>query len=574
VSRVFEILARGRAAAAVAAVGFVACGPAPTAPAPAPQPRAVDASVLSGASTIDDILDRWLALRPAWGREVGLHEHDGKVADYDAAAIDAFVAFLRDARGALEALDAAGLSPDEALDVAILKNHIALELFDLEERRLHRQNPRFYGELFNVSAYVDFDYAPLEHRAERLVAHEEAALAQASRVIDNLDERLSKPVVETAMKSFAGYAEYLRGDVVKLVGGVGDAAFRERFAATNEKLAAAAAAIADRLEKEWLPRAGDDVHVLGEEKYLRFVAAQEGRVYDLAAFKAMAEADLAKNREAYRALRENVKPTRPKKDELLAVATDLVEASRRFVVEEKLVTIPSDDRCEVRETPPYMRWNAAFLNMTGPFDPARNAFYYITLPDPTWPVADQESYVFPHGVLQSTTVHEGYPGHFLHGLWIRKAPTRVQKMVGSYSFTEGWAHYTEQLMIERGFRTSEPQNELGQLSDALLRNCRFVVSIGVHAEGMSLDQATRRFVDDCFQDEAGARQQAVRATFDPGYFAYTLGKLQILELRGELERELGERFSLQRFHDALMAHGAPPLALIRDRVKQRLASAR
>lgn len=540
-----------------------ASAPSPAAPTPVAPARA--------ELPIDRILDEWLARRPAWGREVGLHAYDGAVAGYDAAAIEGFAAFLREAEASLTALDPAALAPEEALDVAILKSHIALERFDLETRRRHRHDPRFYAELFDVSAYVDFDYAPLEERAQKLVAHEEAALAQVRHVTDNLEARLSRPVVETAIRAFRGYAEYLRGDVVELVGGVGDAAHRARFATTNEKLAAAATEIARRLEREWLPRAGDDVHVLGEETYLGFVAAQEGRAYDLQGFKAMAEADLAKNREAYRALSAEVTPTRPKKEELLRVATDLVETSRRFVIEEKLVTIPTDDRCEVRETPPFMRWNAAFLNMTGPFDPAKNAFYYITLPDPSWPAEEQESYVFPHGVLRSTTVHEGYPGHFLHGLWIRRAPTRVQKMVHSYSFVEGWAHYTEQLMIEAGFGGDDPESRLGQLSDALLRNCRFVVSIGVHAEGMSLDEATRRFVDDCFQDEAGARQQAVRATFDPGYFAYTLGKLQILELRAELQRELGARFSLQRFHDALMAHGAPPLALIRDRVKARVS---
>ena len=141
-------------------------------------------------------------------------------------------------------------------------------------------------------------------------------------------------------------------------------------------------------------------------------------------------------------------------------------------------------------------------------------------------------------------------------------------MVSSYSFTEGWAHYTEQLMIEQGFRTDDPQNHLGQLTDALLRNCRFVASIGIHTEGMSLQQAASRFESDCFQDKATAREQAVRGTFDPGYFAYTLGKLQILELRAELQRELGDRFDLRKFHDSLLSYGAPPIALIADRVKR------
>ena len=148
----------------------------------------------------------------------------------------------------------------------------------------------------------------------------------------------------------------------------------------------------------------------------------------------------------------------------------------------------------------------------------------------------------------------------------------MQKVGWSYSFGEGWAHYVEQMMAEEGFAADLPEARLGQLSDALLRNCRFVVSIGIHVRGMSLDEAKRRFVEDCKQDEANARQQAVRGTFDPGYFAYTLGKLQILALRAEAQQKLGARFELRRFHDALLAHGAPPVPLIRQRVLEEIGA--
>jgi uncharacterized protein (DUF885 family) len=227
----------------------------------------------------------------------------------------------------------------------------------------------------------------------------------------------------------------------------------------------------------------------------------------------------------------------------------------------------------VKESPPYQRWNSAFLDPPGPFEKARNAFYYITLPDPSWPAKEQVEYVPTRGILLSTTIHEVYPGHFLQGQWVLRAPTRVQKIFSSYSFVEGWAHYGEQLMIEEGFGKADPQNRLGQLSDALLRDCRFVVSIGVHTEGMTLEAAEKRFMDECFQDKATARQQAVRATFDPGYFAYTLGKLEILALRDEAKKKLGAKFDLMRFHDELLAHGSPAVPLIRDRVLSDLEKA-
>jgi len=524
------------------------------------------------ATLRDQLVDGWLNASPAWGRGVGLHEHDGRVADYSGAAIERHIGWLDKAITDLSRVDQSVLGPNQRLDLAILLNKAKLERFDLAERELHKSNPRFYTELFEVSGYVDFDYAPLAHRAQKLVEHEEAALKQVQHVLANLKPTLSKPVLEVAIKSLEGYASYLKDDVPPIIRGVRDAAFQARFEAANSALANAAKQIALKLKTDYLPRADLTSHVLGKRRYLEFVAAQEGRALSLDALKKMADANLLENMRAYQTLSKTVTPTRPKASELLSVATAQMNASRRFVLDKDLATIPSEDRCTLKETPPYMRWNAAFLNMPGPFDSAKQAFYYITLPDPSWPAKEQEEYVFPYGTLLATTVHEVYPGHFMHGLWIRKAPTRVQKMVDSYSFTEGWAHYVEEMMLEQGFGADDPQNKLGQLSDALLRNCRFTVSIGVHAEGMSLEKAEQVFVDDCFQDRATARQQAIRATFDPGYFAYTMGKLQILELRAEVRERLGERFVLGRFHDALMSHGAAPVALIREQVLEQLGA--
>jgi uncharacterized protein (DUF885 family) len=515
---------------------------------------------------VDAILDRWLEEAPAWGRQVGLHRYDGLVARYSAAAIADRIVWLKQTRAALDAADPATLTPDDALDRALLWNKIRLELFNLEERELPRMDPRYYEELFDVSSYVNFDYAPLRERARRLVEHQERALAEVPHIEKNLAPVLSRPVCRTAIKIYKGYAEYLRGDVAKLIDGLADADIRARFAKSNDALAGHAESLAKKLETQWLPKANDTAHVLGRERFLAFVEAQEGRRIELGDFKKMAEDNLAANKSAYEELLRKVTPTRPPADKYLAEATRVMDASRQFIIDKKLFTIPSEDRAVVAESPPYMRWNAAFLNMPGPFDSVQKGYYYITLPDPSWPKKEQEEYIFAYGTLLATTVHEVYPGHFLHGLWTRRAPTRAQKMGDSYSFTEGWAHYTEQMMVEEGFGGEDPQNRLGQLNDALLRNCRFVVSIGVHAEGMSLEQAEKRFIDDCFQDKAGAREQAVRATFDPGYFAYTLGKLQILELREVAKKKLGDKFSLRGFHDALLSHGAPPVAVIRDRV--------
>ena len=474
------------------------------------------------AATRDRILDRWLAEEPSLGRAAGLHQFDGKVGDYSAAGIAARLSRVEKDRAELLAVDPKGLGPDEALDLALLVQRADLLLFWGKDLEIHRRDPQSYEDLFSVDSYLTRDYAPLVERAERLLAHEEAALAQIPHIERNLASRLSRPVAKTSVKRFAGFAEYLRKDVRKHLAGVGSPAFQERLQKANEALAAAAAGLAERLARVEV-KTGDDSHVLGPERYQKLLAAQEGLHLSLAELGKMGEENLLANKKAFDALaKKHVKLTPLKKEALFEEAGQLTAAARRFVVEKKLATIPTEEEAVVKETPPFMRWNAAFLDSPGVFEerPLRG-FYYITLPDPSWPKKEQEEYLSPHGILLSTTIHEVYPGHFLQGQWLKRAPTRVQKLLTSYSFTEGWAHYGEQMMVEEGFGAESPSSRLGQLSDALLRNCRVVVSLGVHTAKMTMAEAERRFVRDCHQDQASAREQAARDAFVPGYASRT-----------------------------------------------------
>jgi len=518
----------------------------------------------------DRALDELLADDPANARDLGLHEFDGKVAPVGKSALAARVERLQAAGADLAGVDAAGLSEDDRLDLAELRAQVASALFWLVDADSPARYPQFYEPLFTVNVYIDRDYAPLDERARQLLSHEEAALAEAAHVRENLVVPLSRPVATVAGRNFAGFATYLRGEVARAVGGLGDAARRARFAEVNEALARAADDLAVWLRRE--AARGDQSHVLGAGRYEKLLLAQEGLSMPLPEFERMNEQDLAANKRAFEALAAKVSGKPVAAAEYLSTAAHMTRAARRFVVDHGIVTLPSDDEATVRETPPYRRWNAASIEMSGPFESSRSAFYYLTLPDPSWPADQRRAYLGSLGDLLGTTIHEVYPGHFVQGRWQERAPTRVQKASSSYSFVEGWAHYAEQMMIEQGFGAEDPANELAMRRGALLRNCRFAASIAIHTKGATVEQAAKRFVDDCHQDVATAREQAERGTFDPGYFAYTLGKLQIMALRAEAQRALGDRFSLGRFHDALLSHGAPPLALIHDRVLRELGA--
>ena len=551
--------ARALGACLIALAGLACSGaPAPAASAP------VAAS--SASEPAEGIARRLLDLSPAFARAVGLHEYDGRIADVSAAGINARIATLRDLKVEVEKLLAAGPSPEVALDLRSLGQTIDLDLFDLTEVESWRTRPAYYSELFSLEEYIVRDYAPKEQRAKAVLSHLSSAQNLVANVLTNLRSPLSEPVLKTAITIYEGFGQYLRGDVQTFLADVTDAALKTEAQRVALALAGEADRIATQLRQVELPRA-DQSHVLGRQRYERFLLAQEALSTPIEELEQLAEADLARNKAAYEALAGSVQKTRPPVAEMLDEVRRRVESAREFVVSRGIVTLPLPPNIQVKETPPFMRWNSAFLNAGGPFDAAElPAYFYVTLPDPSWPAKEQADYVMSRGDMVSTSTHEVFPGHYLQALWQRSAPTFVQKTASSYSFVEGWAHYSEQMMIEQGFAAELPEARLGQLSDALMRDCRFVASIGIHVRGQSVDEIKRRFVEDCKQDEATARQQAVRGTFDPGYFAYTLGKLQILELRSEAQRALGERFELRKFHDALLSHGAPPIPLIRAQV--------
>jgi uncharacterized protein (DUF885 family) len=158
------------------------------------------------------------------------------------------------------------------------------------------------------------------------------------------------------------------------------------------------------------------------------------------------------------------------------------------------------------------------------------------------------------------TLHETYPGHHAHELHLRRAPTRVARALWNEILGEGWAHYCEEAAFDAGFRAGDPEAEVAMRTDALVRAARLLCAVGMHTQGMTLDEATAEFETTAGLDPDHARLEAVRGTWDPGYFGYTLGKLEILALRDLAGGEL------RAFHDRLLANGTPPPAIAARRL--------
>jgi uncharacterized protein (DUF885 family) len=239
---------------------------------------------------------------------------------------------------------------------------------------------------------------------------------------------------------------------------------------------------------------------------------------------------------------------------------------RQFVVDREIVTIPGPEEALVKEAPAYQRQNFAFINIPGPYEDELPSVYYIAPPDPKWPKAEQEAYVPGKADLLFTSVHEVWPGHFLQFLHSNRSSWKFGQLFVGYAFAEGWAHYTEELMIEKGLAQDQPARRVGQLTNALLRNVRYLCAIGLHTKGMSVAECERMFKEKAFQDPGNARQQAARGTYDPGYLNYTMGKLMIRKLREDWSASRGGEKAWKQFNDELLSSGGPPIPLLRTQM--------
>src|SRR5262249_29799394 len=316
-----------------------------------------------------------------------------------------------------------------------------------------------------------------------------------------------------------------------------------------------------------------DDFALGEKDLLDYLDATEGVRVDLATLRRIADEALARDSQAIAAAAGAVDPAgdvaavvrrlpRPPVDGVVAAAARQAQEMRRFLVDKDIVTIPADDPAEVRETPPFMRWNFAFLDSSGAFEPRPlPSFYYVTPPEPDWPREKRLAFLPSEVDLLFTTIHEVWPGHFLHKLHIDRNPSRILKSFCSYQMSEGWAHYAEEMMWDQGVGGGDPKVHIGQLTNALLRDVRFASALGLHAGGMSVAGSARLFLTRAYAGDEEAMQQAVRGPSDPLYFNYALGKVIINKLRADWMKATGK--GLKAFHDAFLDHACAPLPIIR-----------
>ena len=571
-SRALSLLAAGLLAASCAS------HPAPRSDGKPAAARVASAAVTPEAAyrqAADRIYDQWLDLNPSRAVSLGFHQYDGKLSDRSPAAVQKRVAWLKAARTELEQLAPAALSDGARLEREILLTALRGGLFNIEVRRAPQRDLNFYlGELDFLN-YITRDWKPLDDRARDVITLCRATPALVAAARGNLDAKLPKTFLQIGLIGVNGQISFLKKDVTEALSKVSTPALVKEVGDAVAVAVAAYGELRDDLEKR-KAQATDDF-ALGEANFLRMLEETEGVHLDLATLEKAGQADLERNLTALKAaaaafapgkpLAEALKAAfddRPAATDVLRVAGEQLVAMRKFVVEHPIASVPSEELAVARESPPFMRFNSAFLRSAGAFEQKpQPSFYFISGPDPTWPAAEQRAYIPSRDRLLAITIHEVWPGHFLDFLDRRNHPSRAARTFGSYATSEGWAHYTEEMMWQEGAMGASPRAHLAQIVEALTRDVRFLSALGLHTRGMTVEQSTQLFLEKAFTDPGTAKQQAVRGTFDPMYLNYTLGKLMILKLRDDWKAKVGPAYSLRAFHDAFLAQGGAPLPVIR-----------
>jgi Bacterial protein of unknown function (DUF885) len=521
---------------------------------------------------VADYLEAYFAVHPEIAVVKGRHEFDGKLPDFSKAAFDKEIASLHSER-ARAAGFADNLDQRQQFERDYVIAQIDSDLFWLESARWPYRSPYFYSDRVDPEVYLTRPYAPLDQRMRAFINYEKALPAALDQIRANLQTPMPRTYVDFGRLTFGGLAQYFDHDVKEIFAPVKDPQLQSDFAAANTNAIRALKSL-DTWFASQRPKANDNF-ALGAELFHQMLFATERVDISLDKLQEIGRLDLDRN---LAALKEacaqfdpgksladcTVKQTADKpKGSPLDAAREQLKELRGFVVDNQIVSIPGTEEAQVDGAPPYQRWNFAYINIPGPYEKGLPSVYYISPPDPKWPAAEQKAYLPGNATLLFTSVHEVMPGHFAQFLHANRVPSRFGQVFVGYAFAEGWAHYAEEMTWDAGLGAKDPETHVGQLTEALLRNVRFLSAIGLHTGHMSVAESEKMFRESAFADEGDARQQAARGTFDPAYLNYTMGKLMIRKLRDDWTATRGGRSAWREFHDQFLSFGGPPIPLVR-----------
>jgi uncharacterized protein (DUF885 family) len=531
---------------------------------------------------VEDYFDAFYSWKPSEGTAAGFHQYDHRLEDWSAAAIAKRIETLQTLQNRLNALRKEKLNSQEEIDAEILNGMMHAELLDLATLASWRKNPMNYisTPASAIDGLMKRSFAPASERLRSVTARLEAtpALFQALRtnVVDppkeftDLALHIGQGSVGFFMNTVREWAREAAGK---------DTALFEKFEAADAAVVKSLTETVAWLKDHLLPRSRGS-YAVGARNYSRQLLYEDLVDIPLDRLLAIGEANLRKDQEAFIATAKQINPNKtprevmhdladdhPTETELIPAVRATLEKCRQFIVDKHLITIPSEVRPAVLETPPYGRTGVfASMDTPGAYETrATEAFYYVTPVEKDWDARHKEEHLrlFNRPVMQIVTIHEAFPGHYIQFLYAKQYRTKTRKLTYCDTNVEGWAHYCEQMVPDEGYGAGDPRIRLAQLSEALLRDCRYVVGIKLHTQGLTVEEGAKIFEKEGFQEPSTAYAEARRGTYNPTYLSYTLGKLMIYKLRDDYRQAKGSDFRLEEFHNAFIREGGIPIRLIR-----------
>ena len=530
---------------------------------------------------VDDLLGYLHEAHPTHATLDGVHAHDDLLEDMSRHAIDSEVHALTGYLRRLDEISQETLTDIERLEHRMLRDNLQSRIFELEDVRTWERNPQYYSDILasSLAGQALFSHAPAAERARRVLSK----LRQTPRLVQAARDNIKDPpgiFVKVGVETMRGALKFIEDDLPRAFRDVDDLHLLGDLADAQTEASHAVGAYIDYLENDVAPKARASFR-LGRERFEQKLRLDEGLAVPVDRLLEIATRELKATQDAFKSVAgrmnggdpreawERTKAKHPKPGELVDVGREQLEELATFVQRQSIITLPAGEDITVAPTPEFYRWSFASMWTPGPFEvkPTR-AYYYLTDVDPSWTAERQDEHLrdYNYPTLWSISIHEVYPGHFLHYQHLRRVESKTRKsiMFSSASFVEGWAHYCEQMMIEAGFGRRDYGIQLGQLAESLIRLARFVACIKLHAEDMSVEQGVRLFREEAFMEDASARREAERGTFDPTYLVYSVGKLALLKLRQDVKQQQGKSFSLRSFHDTLLSQGTAPFWLHRQ----------
>jgi uncharacterized protein (DUF885 family) len=570
----------GAALSGVLFLGLTACNQSPPA---SHAPKGPSAASQAWNKLTAGFIQSYFNARPAFAAQAGRHEFDGQLSDLSNHGIRREIARLHDQRDQIAAVDPKTLEPRERFDREYLLAVVDRDLFWMEKAKFPLSNPGWYKDMIDPDMYLNRDYAPLNVRMKAYIKYARGIPKMANDIKTNLQSPLPKTSVELGIALFGGLADFYTKGVTPVFAPVSDPDLQKQLSEADAAAAQAMDALKRTLEEDL--KKANDKFALGPDLYAQMVLQTEGVSVPVDQIEAAGRADLDRNTEALKTECGTYAPkttlaqcvakvsAHKPKDGSVEAARAQLAMLKDFVVKNNVASIPSAEEAKVAEAPSYNRANAAFIQVPGPYDHGVASVYYIAPPDSKWSKAEQAAYIPAEAVLLFTSVHEVWPGHFLQFLHSNANPSKLEGLWVGYGFAEGWAHYCEEMIYEKGLGKGDPEKHIGEITGALLRDVRLLSSIGLHTHGMTVAQSDKMFREQAFQDPGNARQQAARGTYDPAYLNYTLGKLMIRKLRTDwIAKHSGaistatpadEQALWHDFHDEFLSYGGPPIPLLR-----------